>query len=488
MIFSSIPFIFYFFPAVLLVVLVTYIAGKSVLSQIQLTKLVNAELLIASLLFYIWGEGLLTAVLIVCIVATYTAGKQIPNFSKFENKLIRNLPIILGAGASIGMLVWFKYSSFGWNTIESLTGHQNPVISNYLANIALPLGISFFTFQSLSYLIDIKTGKIPPSESILSLAFYIAFFPQLIAGPIVRFIDVRNQIRERSISFDTLSEGLSRFIIGLSKKVLIANPIGRLTDALFETPTAELGTLGCWFAAICFGFQIYFDFSGYSDMAIGIGRMIGIKIPENFRSPYKADSIKDFWRRWHISLSTWFRDYIYIPLKGSKGSKGRTTLNLFIVFPICGLWHGASLNFILWGCLHAVLVAVDHLLPSSNKNRKFITAFHRAYALVFIFASWILFRSDNLPQALEIYDSMFLEFSTFHITNLPFVFHSIEVQAAIIAAFTICFTPSSNSLNTLLRKSSLLHFLKLVTLTVLFVTCSVSIISASHEAFIYFRF
>lgn len=488
MTFSSIPFLFYFFPPLLLLVLSTFYVGKHLLSNQTVTTVINAELLLASLLFYFWGEGALTGILLFCIATTYLSGLFISKYKSSESAFLRNLPLAVGAGASLSILLWFKYSSFGWNILTSLTNVDNPLISSYLATLALPLGISFFTFQSLSYLFDIKFKRIEPTQSFLRFACYITFFPQLIAGPIVRFIDIREQLTRRTINLDALYSGCSRFIVGLAKKVLIANPIGRLADDLFATPTTELGTVGSWLAAIAFGMQILFDFSGYSDMAIGIGRMMGINIPENFNSPYKATSVRDFWRRWHISLSSWFRDYIYIPLGGSRSSKGRAIRNLCIVFPICGLWHGASINFLLWGCMHAILVSVDHIVKTRNIHKKIPISLYRIYTLIVVTASWILFRSESIPQAISLYKSMLIDFSNFNITNLPFSFHSIETQAALLLAITTSILP--NPLNSIKKHQETIPYqlTKTLTLIIILSVCYVSIISSSHEAFIYFRF
>lgn len=388
MLFSSAIFIFLFFPLFLL----CYFCSPRSWG--------NPILLAFSLLFYSWGEGWIIAVMLTSVVADFCAGLLIDSGK-------RKWGMALSICTNIGLLAFFKYAHFAFDNLKSLAslfGISSESIIQ-LPAIALPLGISFYTFQTLSYSIDVYRGKTKANRNFLEFATYVTMFPQLIAGPIVRYIDVQKQIRQRERSMQRFSSGLERFIIGLSKKMLIANTLAIPADAIFSIPATELQASTAWLGVTLYALQIYFDFSAYSDMAIGIARMIGIDIPENFNYPYISRSVREFWRRWHISLSNWFRDYLYIPLGGNRKSDGRTYLNLLIVFLATGIWHGASWNFILWGLFHGAFLTLERL--GLGKILKSLPrAFSTSYTAIIVLFAWVLFRGENISYCANYWLSM----------------------------------------------------------------------------------
>ena len=337
MIFSSIPFLYYFLPAV---IILYFVVPK---------KFSNGVLLLSSLIFYGYGEPKYLLLMGAAILLAYGFGLLIPRSRIF---------FYLSVAASLGMLCWFKYADFFIENFSRATG-----LSIELLGIALPVGISFYTFQVLSYTIDVKRERIAPQRNLVRFATYVALFPQLIAGPIVVYADVEAQLdpARREISAHSLYEGVRRFIIGLSKKVLLANGLGQLCDIFNSTGADERSVLFYWIYAVAFTLQIYFDFSGYSDMAIGLGRIFGFSFPENFRYPYISKSITEFWRRWHMTLSSWFREYVYIPLGGNRVGRRRWIFNLFLVWALTGLWHGAAWTFLVWGLLHGSALLLEKL-------------------------------------------------------------------------------------------------------------------------------
>jgi len=311
----------------------------------------------------------------------------------------------MGVSLNLLLLIIFKYANFIIENLNIWFSFINiPSIENQ--SIALPVGISFYTFQSLSYLVDIYRKETKVQKNILRLGLYISLFPQLIAGPIVRYHDIANQLENRSVSYKKFSYGAQRFLLGLGKKVLIANNFAYVADNIFTMMPSELSATAAWLGIISYTFQIYFDFSGYSDMAIGLGSIFGFKIPENFNFPYIARSIKDFWRRWHISLSTWFRDYLYIPLGGNRKGGVRTYLNLFIVFFLTGLWHGASWNFVVWGMIHGLFLVLERIGGDKYLNKLWKPLQH-IYALFVVVIAWVLFRAENFQYAWDYYKAMF---------------------------------------------------------------------------------
>jgi alginate O-acetyltransferase complex protein AlgI len=387
MVFSSVTFLFFFLPAVLIAY---YLTPR---------RFRNTLLLLASLLFYAWGAGWLVLVLIGSIVANNVFGLAVERAVDGDRR--RHARTVLAAAIvmNVGLLAWFKYANF---TVETLDGVMGAVGAGVLpwAEILLPIGISFYTFHSLSYLIDIYRGTARHLAHPVDFGLYITFFPQLVAGPIVRFHEIRDQLVERTESVDTFAAGVYRFCHGLGKKVLIADTVAPIADAAFATPTGELNTVTALVGVIAYAVQLYFDFSGYTDMALGLAMMFGIHLPENFARPYASRSITEFWRRWHMSLSRWFRDYLYIPLGGNRGSTAQTFRNLIIVFLITGLWHGAAWTFVLWGVFHGTMLLIERVTGigrADQGDRRDLVGQARTVALV-LFA-WILFRSPDLPYA-----------------------------------------------------------------------------------------
>ena len=384
MLFSTPIFLFVFFP------------GAILLHSICPRNARNALLVALSLLFYAWGELLYVGLLLGSIALNYIVGRLIAYRPERKKAL-------LWYGIAVNLLVLgiFKYADFLTESVHDICGLQIATLA-----LHLPIGISFFTFQAISYLVDVYRGKTHADRNLVDVALYIAFFPQLIAGPIIRYNDIVDQIRLRSTQITDREQGLKRFIIGLSKKVLLANTVAIVPDTIFAADPATLSTSTAWFGVFCYSLQIYFDFSGYSDMAIGLGRMFGFRIPENFDYPYIAHSITDFWRRWHISLTTWFKDYVYIPMGGNRGSLMRTAANLIAVFLLSGLWHGASWNFVLWGLLFGVCIAGEKVWSASAPTWRAPLCIGHTYALAIVLCSWVLFRSPSLAHAAEYYSAM----------------------------------------------------------------------------------
>ena len=385
MIFSSVTFLFLFLPIVLLLAVV---AGK---------KFRNHVLLAGSLLFYVWGEGIFCLLLIGSIVVNYILARLIDRHSGSRQKMF----LVLGVIANLSPLFVLKYAGFFLDTFQTVFGVS--VFKGQAAgSIHLPAGISFFTFQAISYLVDVYRRIVPAEKRIINCGLYISMFPQLIAGPIVRYHDIAKQLVQRTVSRASFAEGAERFIYGLGKKVLLADPLGIQADRIFLLPVAELSTPAAWLGAICFSLQIYYDFSGYSDMAIGLGRMFGFRFPENFNYPYVSRSMREFWRRWHISLSTWLRDYLYFPLGGSRKGTSRTLVNLFVVFLLCGLWHGASWTFVIWGMWHGMFLVVERLFPQREPTGV-SQVFGWLYTTLVVITGWVVFRSTSLSAALDFF-------------------------------------------------------------------------------------
>lgn len=390
MVFSSIIFLFFFLP---LTLLLYFLSPKN---------LRNLFLLVSSLIFYAWGEGFFVLIMLFSIAGNYIAGLLIDRFRKSS----LNSLILMGAILfNLAFLSLYKYGNFiadNLNIIFSLL-HMNPMTIDPLH---LPIGISFFTFQAMSYVIDVYRREAPVQKNPLNIGLYIALFPQLIAGPIIRYHDVAKQIVHRTVNRKKFAEGVERFVLGLGKKVLIANQMGLIADQIFSQTSGGLASGTAWIGIICYTFQIYFDFSGYSDMAIGIGRMFGFRFLENFNYPYISQSVQEFWRRWHISLSNWFRDYLYIPLGGNRRGSIRTYINLVTVFFLCGLWHGASWNFVVWGLWHGLFLALERMGLSAY-IKKIWSPFRHVYLLSVVMLGWVFFRSDSLPSSLSYMSALF---------------------------------------------------------------------------------
>ncbi len=379
MVFSSITFLVAFLPVVL--------TGYYCLSTI---KTRNLLLLIASIFFYSWGEPKYIFLMILSIIINYIVGLLM---EKHERRIYRTSYLFLGVSINLLFLFYFKYFNFSLailNRILSFSGMDG----FGMRSIILPIGISFYTFHSLSYIFDVYAQRVTPERNILNLGLYISFFPQLIAGPIIRYHDIKDQISNRVHNIDGFSEGIERFIVGLSKKVLIANTVGGVADRIFNLPYASVSTYYSWIGILAYTLQIYYDFSGYSDMAIGLGKMFGLHFLENFNYPYISRSISEFWRRWHISLSRWFKDYLYIPLGGNRKGLIRTMVNLFIVFLCAGAWHGASFNFIIWGLGHGFFLSAEKLFKDRIRIKEnILTKFSsHIYTLSTVIMLWVVFR------------------------------------------------------------------------------------------------
>lgn len=386
MVFSSTIFLCVYLP---LVLLGYYICPK---------KGRNLFLLIASLVFYAWGEPKYVFLMIFSILVNYIFGRLMDKNRGRQKRM--KLMLVLSVVIDIGLLSVFKYTDFIITNVNAIFG------ANFdLLNIALPIGISFYTFQAMSYTIDVYRNDVRVQKNLIDFGMYITMFPQLIAGPIVRYADVQDQLAERSVTTADFSEGVMRFVVGLGKKVLLANQMGAVWSEIYALG-GDVSALMAWTGAIAYTFQIYFDFSGYSDMAIGLGRMFGFKFPENFRYPYQSVSITDFWRRWHITLSTWFKEYLYIPLGGNRRGLARQALNLLIVWSLTGFWHGAGWNFVLWGLYYFVILFIEKLflLKALDKLPKF---FRHVYALLLIIIGWVIFASDDVSVLLPFLGSMF---------------------------------------------------------------------------------
>lgn len=386
MVFSSTIFLCVYLP---LVLLGYYICPK---------KGRNLFLLIVSLVFYAWGEPKYVFLMIFSILVNYIFGRLMDKHR--ENKKRLKLMLVLSVVIDLGLLSVFKYTDFIITNVNAIFG------ANFdLLNIALPIGISFYTFQAMSYTIDVYRNDVRVQKNLIDFGMYITMFPQLIAGPIVRYADVQDQLAERSVTTADFSEGIMRFVVGLGKKVLLANQMGAVWSEIYALG-GDVSALMAWTGAIAYTFQIYFDFSGYSDMAIGLGRMFGFKFPENFRYPYQSVSITDFWRRWHITLSTWFKEYLYIPLGGNRCGLARQALNLLIVWSLTGFWHGAGWNFVMWGLYYFVILFIEKLflLKALDKLPKL---FRHVYALLLIVIGWVIFASDDVSVLLPYLGSMF---------------------------------------------------------------------------------
>ncbi|WP_410494998.1 MBOAT family O-acyltransferase [Cellulosilyticum sp. ST5] len=461
MVFSSLLFLFIFLPVFLTVY---FILPKN---------LRNLILFLASLMFYAWGEPVYVSIMIFSTVLDYTCGCIIDRFRK--HKLIPKLGLGLSLIGNLGMLGFFKYADFFISNTNALFGtHWD------LLRIALPIGISFYTFQTMSYTIDLYRGKIQVQKNIIAFGAYVAMFPQLIAGPIVTYATVEKELNHREVTFEDFGLGAMRFIEGLGKKVLIANNIGLLWDQILNTPINNLSIIGAWLGAISFGLQLYFDFSGYSDMAIGLGRMLGFRFPENFNYPYIAKSVSDFWRRWHMTLTGWFREYVYIPLGGNRVSKPRFYLNILIVWFLTGFWHGAGWNFILWGLFFAVLMIIERsfLLKYLERLPSFISRF---YLLFVVTISWVLFAHDSLEQAISYLKVMF-GIGTNSFINTPSLYAITNFYVLIIIGIVFA-TPLMNNLKARLNEWVVFAFY----VVTLFLSTAY-LVDATFNPFLYFRF
>lgn len=470
MVFSSLVFLCVFMPVVF-----------GLHAVIPSIKIRNALLIVASLLFYAYGEPVYVVLMLCSTIANWALALLV---SKTQGGA-RKAALAADVAVNLGVLGVFKYASMMVETFNSLAGSAVPV-----PQISLPIGISFFTFQALSYCIDVYRKTVPAERSWFKVLLYISFFPQLIAGPIIKYHDVASQISERSVSFDSVALGLRRFCFGLAKKVLIANQMAIVADSLFAAPMADINIVGAWLAAVTYALQIYFDFSAYSDMAIGLGKMFGFTFQENFKYPYASKSITDFWRRWHISLSTWFKEYLYIPLGGNRKGRGRTALNKLTVFFLCGLWHGASWTFVAWGLFHGLFLMLEMYVP---KLKALPRVASNLYALVVVLFGWVLFRAETFSQALGMMAAMVSGFSaTAAQSSLILLQITPLFCVALVAALVACL-PVKPALEVWLsgkseHARSLAEAASYLLAFALLVLCILELSSGTYNPFIYFRF
>ena len=462
MLFSSIPFAFYFLPAVLALYFAVPFRFK------------NAVLLVFSLVFYAWGEPGYLLLMAVSILLGWLFGLLI---GKYRGTARARLFLVLSVAVSLGLLGWFKYADFAVNTLNAL-GLNLP-----LPHVALPIGISFYTFQILSYTIDVYRGDALPQRSLVDFGAYVSMFPQLIAGPIVRYSDVARQLKHRTHSLEKASLGVRRLLIGLGKKVLIANQLGQLTVLFRES--RQPSVLYVWIYAAAFALQIYFDFSGYSDMAIGLGKIFGFDLLENFNYPFISRSVSEFWRRWHMSLGGWFRDYLYIPLGGNRVSRPRWALNLLVVWSLTGLWHGAAWNFVLWGLLFALLLALEKLWLG-RLMEQLPGWLVRIPVLAVLLVSFVLFNADSLSQALSDTAGMF-GLGGLPLTSADTLYHLRSYGPLLLLAM-VGATPLPRNAVRRLEGSRVLPWLEPVALCALLLAVTAFLVGGSFNPFLYFRF
>ena len=480
MVFSSVTFIFFFLPAVLAAY---HLAPRGAR---------NAVLVAASLAFYTWGAGAIVFALLVSVAVNYVAGLAIERGVDRGDRAAARRALAIGIVVNLALLGWFKYANFGvatWNGALGAIGL--PTIP--WVGIVLPIGISFYTFHALSYLMDIYRGTARHLVSPIDYTLYITFFPQLIAGPIVRFHEIRDQLIERRETVDAFAAGIYRFSLGLGKKVLIADTVAPVANAAFAQPTGELSTLSAAIGVVAYAVQLYFDFSGYSDMALGLALMFGIRLPENFARPYAARSVTEFWRRWHMSLSRWFRDYLYVPLGGNRGSSLATYRNLVIVFLVTGLWHGANWTFVLWGAYHGVLLLLERVggvgrrgidgRPPGDRALPW-----RAVTVGLVVLGWVLFRAPSVGAALGYYGALLR----------PGLALPIDLRLALDPVATLCLVFGVGSV--LLPRSWVTGLrledpsrtaeraLRLVAVGVILPAAIVLVIAGSFSPFLYFQF
>ena len=472
MLFSSLIFLFIFLPTT---ILIYYISPR---------KLKNITLLVFSLFFYGYGEPKYLVVMLFSIVVNYLSGILIHIFrgSKAKLKLVLIATVIL----NLGIIGYYKYADFVISNLNAGLGISIPIM-----NIVMPIGISFFTFQGMSYVIDVYRGQGAVQKNPLNVALYISLFPQLIAGPIVRYETVAEQINHRKETLDDFTYGIERFILGLSKKVLIANSVGLIADEIFNSPLKEMSTLLAWIGILSYTFQIYFDFSGYSDMAIGLGNIFGFKFMENFNYPYISKSITEFWRRWHISLSTWFRDYVYIPLGGNRVSSIKFLRNIIVVWFLTGLWHGAAWNFVAWGLYYGILLIVEKFIIGKY-IKKLPNIFQHSYTMAFVILGWLLFRSESLSYAFEYFKIMIGQNNTSLISPKAIYYlveYKFELGLAFIASIPLypMITEKINSEDSLSKKI-IQRYGKPIILMGLLAINTMYLINSTFNPFIYFRF
>ena len=480
MVFSTSIFIYLFLPITLIIY---YLAPK---------KGKNLIILLSGLLFYSWGEPIYVIVMLISTMIDYFAGLIMNHFE--GRKVPRRICLIVSIVMNLGLLGIFKYSGFIAENINAIAGTQLIDINNmnffgieYLPMNMLPIGISFFTFQSMSYTIDLYLGNVKVQKNPISFAAFVTLFPQIVAGPIVRYDDVAKELDDRSITIDLIYDGIIKFIIGLSKKVLIANSIGALWTSIKATDIANVSVVSSWLGILAFTFQIYFDFSGYSDMAVGLGKMMGFNFPKNFDYPYLSKSISEFWRRWHITLGAWFKSYVYIPLGGNRKGMARTIFNLAVTWFLTGVWHGASWNFILWGTLYGVVIILEKLFLGKLLD-KIPDIFGHIYTMLLVILGWVLFDTADLPTAGAYIAKMF------GFGGGAFIDSTAMYQIATYGiTFIICIIGCTNlpklAVEALKKKSAVLvNYVGIAVMTGMFIICAAYLVDQTYNPFLYFNF
>ncbi len=487
MVFSSLTFLVFFLPSVL----VLYYLTRNIVWR-------NTILLCMSILFYAWGEPRNVLIMLISIIVNFYAGKVLTDRNILSSPGKRRGILILDVIFNLSFLFYFKYLGFSAAIVNSGLNFLgfDPVL---ITSVVLPIGISFYTFQAMSYVIDVYRNPALVQPSILNLGLYITLFPQLIAGPIVRYHDISDQISYRKHELSSFTAGLRRFIIGLSKKVLIANIVGETADTIFGMRFSSVSTLWIWIAVMAYALQIFYDFSGYSDMAIGLGKMFGFTFLENFNYPYMSKSITEFWRRWHISLSSWFRDYLYIPLGGNRLGKKRTIINTFIVFFVTGLWHGAAFNFIVWGLGHGIIMTIEKSVTKRIQRRPsvLLDVLLHFYTLFSVLVLWVFFRMDMADAVKNVLKMFGINYSQFagtyrpieHIPLAPLLLDPLFLTA-FSAGIVFAFPWWRKSPVLLKIRTNPLFNERVASLgcLLLFALCFVFIASSTYNPFIYFRF
>ena len=468
MVFSSLTFMYVYLPIVLGIY---FLVPK---------KLRNLVMFIAGLLFYGWGEPVYLWIMVLSTLIDYTAGLVM---NKFDDKpKIRTVCLLASVIMNLGLLAIFKYSGFFVRSVNSIFG-----LSLVDPGIPLPIGISFYTFQSMSYTIDLYMRNIKVQKNPVTFATYVTLFPQIVAGPIVRYSDVENEINHRTISMDMVGEGVAIFIKGLAKKVLLANNIGALWATIKAQEISSLPAATAWLGILAFTFQIYFDFSGYSDMAVGLGKMLGFNFPENFNFPYVSKSVSEFWRRWHITLGSWFRSYVYIPLGGNRKGLPRTLINLFITWMLTGFWHGASWNFLVWGIYFGIIIILERLFLG-NLLKKLPTFLQVAYSFILVVFGWVLFEFYEMPQVFAFFGAMF------GANGLGFAdANTLYYLLSYIIVFVLCIFFSSDKCKVIFEKvkakfPKFTEYAVVVIAIILLLVCTAYLVDATFNPFIYFNF
>lgn len=464
MLFSSMTFVFMFLP----IVCALYLMSNK--------RFHNPILLAASILFYAWGEPKYLAIMLLTILVNYAGALAV---EKFNNH--KKLWLILTIIVDLGFLIYFKYFNFIIDNINNLFHAHISAL-----DVIMPIGISFYTFQALSYVIDVFRGDCKAQKDVYKLALYICLFPQLIAGPIVKYHDVAEQIEDREVNFDKVNLGVKRFIIGLAKKMLIANTLGAIADKIFTQPADTFTPLVAWLGGISYTLQLYYDFSGYSDMAIGLGLIFGFHFMENFNYPYISKSITEFWRRWHISLSTWFKQYLYIPLGGNRISKNRTYINLGIVFLLTGIWHGASWNFVFWGLWNGFFIILEKMTGWHNETDKLSIKILKHLYTIFVFVlGWVMFRADNMTYAWTYLKNMF-GLVPVHDITYKMIYYVDNVEIITLIVGILCAMPIFK--NMVYVENKAVKLAVNIWLLALFILSAASIAASTYNPFIYFRF